>query len=381
MWGRSIRLMSVVALLAGSFIMTMMSASSGAALGKVFAEGNLHCTMTGRTLYGPKLQPSGLRPTRLVIRGTLTCDVGETGVDGVTITGGKFRAIAPYFDADCNTIDPPQISAKIKWTATGGRRIYPTWVTWLTPNSSSNEPFAYVFSNGDVGVAGSYGASPTATLTVISDNVMASESCVKNLHLWYYTGLGGTSEINFAPNPALVNLSSASRGAGSTNQVISINGAGFQPGATVAFSPGTGITTNSVTFISSTQLDVDIDITLAGPYVAHGITVTNPDSGTASCSACFTVTPPPNPTSVSPTSGARGATMDVDVFGSDFVSGAVVSFSGSGVGVNSTTFDNSGHLVANITISPSATTNARNVVVTNPDAGRKSLMGAFTVTP
>jgi hypothetical protein len=63
---------------------------------------------------------------------------------------------------------------------------------------------------------------------------------------------------------------------------------------------------------------------------------------------CLLVDPRPKPTSTSPNSGARGSTLDVDLFGSDFQSDGKPQF-GSGITVNSVAFVDSKHLVANIT--------------------------------
>lgn len=72
-------------------------------------------------------------------------------------------------------------------------------------------------------------------------------------------------------------------------------------------------------------------------------------------------------TSVTPSSGVQGATgLDITINGTNFISGASVSFSGTGITVVSTTFVNSTKLITKINISPTAPSGARNVIVTNP---------------
>jgi hypothetical protein len=61
------------------------------------------------------------------------------------------------------------------------------------------------------------------------------------------------------------------------------------------------------------------------------------------------------------------------------VSGATVAFSGSGITVKSVTFSSSTKLTVVISLSSTAATGARNVTVTNPDAGTYTLPGGFTV--
>jgi hypothetical protein len=83
-------------------------------------------------------------------------------------------------------------------------------------------------------------------------------------------------------------------------------------------------------------------------------------------------------TSVSPNFGERGTTLPVTIRGLNFQPGAVASF-GEEISVNSVRFVNSSTLVANITISPAATTGARTVTVTNPDGSSGSLPSGFQV--
>ncbi len=85
--------------------------------------------------------------------------------------------------------------------------------------------------------------------------------------------------------------------------------------------------------------------------------------------------------SIRPGSGAPGQTLSVTIRGANFQPGATASF-GQGIAVNRVTFVNSGTLIANITIDPSAqiTTAGRTVTVTNPDGSEGSLPDAFLVT-
>ncbi len=88
--------------------------------------------------------------------------------------------------------------------------------------------------------------------------------------------------------------------------------------------------------------------------------------------------PPPTVTSISPTSGARGATLSVTIIGTGFASGATCSF-GAGITVNSCTFSSSTALVASLTIASDAATGTRTVTVANTTSGSGSKADAFTV--
>ena len=84
--------------------------------------------------------------------------------------------------------------------------------------------------------------------------------------------------------------------------------------------------------------------------------------------------------SVFPSSGQRGQTLNVTITGLNFLPGASVSFE-QGIAVNSVNFISSTQLVANITIDPNARieTQGRTVTVTNPDGSSGSLTDAFLI--
>jgi hypothetical protein len=110
------------------------------------------------------------------------------------------------------------------------------------------------------------------------------------------------------------------------------------------------------------------------------VTVTNPDGDTASGTGIFTVDAAPTVTSTSPSSEVQGAvSQTVTITGTGFASGATVAFSGTGITVNSTTFVSATSLSVNLSVAAGAATGARNVTVTNPDAGVGTKNGAFTV--
>ena len=67
--------------------------------------------------------------------------------------------------------------------------------------------------------------------------------------------------------------------------------------------------------------------------------------------------------------GQDAVNQNITINGTGFLSGAVASFSGTGITVNSTTFNSATKVTANIDIAAGATTGARDVTVTNPDTG------------
>lgn len=88
----------------------------------------------------------------------------------------------------------------------------------------------------------------------------------------------------------------------------------------------------------------------------------------------------PTISSVSPASKTQDVSdVDITVEGTDFQDGAAVTFSGTGITVNSTSFVDSTEVTANIDVASDATASERNVTVTNPDEGTVTSNNAFEV--
>ena len=276
------------------------------------------------------------------------------------------------------------------------------------PTSTSPVSFTVVFSESvsdftaaDVTVGGTAthgaasvtGSGTTYTVSVpVSSNGTVTASLAQNV-AHDAAGNGSTAStstdnsVTFASAAALsvTSVNPASRGQGAANQTVVITGTGFGGangtfGGTVAFS-GTGITVNSVTKNSATQLTANISLSTTATTGARNVTVTNPAPvASATCNGCFTVAARPTVTSLNPSSRGRGATNQfVTVTGTNFQAGATVAFSGSGITVNSVAFNSASSLTVNLNISGSATLGARDVTVTNPDAGTFTLNNGFTV--
>ncbi|MFH1652940.1 MAG: hypothetical protein ABIE74_02690 [Pseudomonadota bacterium] len=87
-------------------------------------------------------------------------------------------------------------------------------------------------------------------------------------------------------------------------------------------------------------------------------------------------------TSINPTTGDQGQTLNVRILGTEtnFVNGtSVATFSGTGITLNSTTVTDATHAVANITIAADATLSARDVNVITGAETPTPLTGGFTV--
>ena len=112
--------------------------------------------------------------------------------------------------------------------------------------------------------------------------------------------------------------------------------------------------------------------------------VSDGNGGTASATVTVNVTAPPPPgggaptvTSCSPDNGNPNQRLTVTVTGSDFASGATVSF-GSRIAVQDVTWSSSSQLDVLIKIHRRASSGGRTVTVTNPD-GQSGAAGCFNV--
>jgi hypothetical protein len=125
--------------------------------------------------------------------------------------------------------------------------------------------------------------------------------------------------------------------------------------------------------LNSTTITVNTPAHTAGTV---NVVVTNPDGqiGTSVFNYTSTTAPAPTVSGVSPNSGPTGGGTTVTLTGTNFVSGATVTFGGTAatiMSLNSTT----------ITVNtPAHTAGTVNVVVTNPDGQTGSNTNGFTYT-
>ena len=260
-------------------------------------------------------------------------------------------------------------------------------VSWSSSTLSGGGPVSgYVIrrytTGGTIQTIGSACAGTIAALT-------CTEAGVPN-GTWRYSATpvranwagneSATASVTVAVAPTVTSASPSSRDQGTANQSIAVTGTNFAPDAVGSFS-GTGITVNSTNFDSASQVTVNISVASGATVGLRNVSVTNPDASAGTCTGCFTVNAVPTVLSTSPPSRAQGASgLNVAVTGTNFAPGAVGSFSGTGITVNSTTFDRATQVTLNISVASGATIGGRNVTVTNPDGRFASCTGCFTVT-
>jgi hypothetical protein len=162
--------------------------------------------------------------------------------------------------------------------------------------------------------------------------------------------------VTLAGGPIVTSVAPSS-GPAAGGTAVTITGTDFVSGATVTFG---GTAATGVTFVSSTQIDATTPAHAAG---AVDVTVTNPDTVSGTFIDGYTYVPAPTVTSVAPTSGPDMGGTAITITGTDFVSGATVTF--GGIAATGVTFVSSTQI--DVT-TPAHAVGAVDVVVTNPDS-------------
>ena len=192
--------------------------------------------------------------------------------------------------------------------------------------------------------------------------------------------IGANISLAAVPSINSATVTNVTENSATLNGIVSANGTTINVwyedpnGQIVTGSKITGITGDNVPLppISLTGLSANT------AYIYTLVVTDGPNLPTQNISFTTVSAPSTTPTldSLSPTSGTQGQTLDVALTGTNFASGATSDF-GSDITINSTTFNSATSLTANITISGSATTGARNVIVTS--GGQTTGSQTFTV--
>jgi hypothetical protein len=137
-----------------------------------------------------------------------------------------------------------------------------------------------------------------------------------------------------------------------------------------------------VTFGGTPAVNVQVinptTITATTPAHVAGVTdvlVTNPDSQIGTLTGGYTYTPPPGSFTITPSSVLKTGGDSITISGSNFISGATVTF--GGIPATSVTFVNSTTLTA---VAPVQNAGTYDVVVTNPGGQSTTLANGITFT-
>ncbi len=260
-------------------------------------------------------------------------------------------------------------------------------LTRISPTNGERLQVLNVGFKGTNFISGVSTANVGAGITINSTTVHTSDSLTVNIMIGANatTGArnfsvtnsspgGGTSgNQTFSINNPVPTLTSISPNTGNRLDTlyVTFRGTNFISG-TSSVNVGNGITViPPLTVSGDTSLTARITITASADTGARSFSVSNatPGGGTSTAQTFRVNNPAPTLASISPTSGTRGQTLNVNFTGSNFISSVSSVNVGTGITVNSTTVNNSTSLTANITISALADTGARNFSVTNATPG------------
>jgi len=167
-------------------------------------------------------------------------------------------------------------------------------------------------------------------------------------------------------NPPTVLSVSPSSGSDDGGTNVTVTGTNFASGASVTF--GGTVASNTVVVNSTTLTATTL------PHSAGTVTVvvTNPNGQSGSLNSGYTYTANPTITSVSPSTGSVSGGTSVTITGTNFVSGATVTFGGTGA--TNVVFVNSTSLTAT---TPAHAAGGVNVVVTDSNNLSGTLANGF----
>jgi Domain of unknown function (DUF1929)/Chitobiase/beta-hexosaminidase C-terminal domain/Bacterial lectin/PKD domain len=193
-----------------------------------------------------------------------------------------------------------------------------------------------------------------------------------------------TITVATKPAPVLSAVSPNVGAQGKSNLSVTLTGSNFLSSPTCSF--GSGITVNSCTFNSSSQITANINILSSAVTGSRNVTVTNTDGQNSTLTNGFTVqagssNPAPTITSVSPNTGVQGQSgIAVTITGTNFLTNPSCNFDAEqGLTVTACTYNSATKITATLSISSTAIVGKHNVVVTDMDGQVATAINVFTV--
>lgn len=189
-----------------------------------------------------------------------------------------------------------------------------------------------------------------------------------------HNSMFGTFKVNQVANPAPT-VSGIAPATGSTagGTAVTITGTGFLTGATVKFA---GVSATNVSVVSATSITATTPAHAAGKV---DVVVTNTDAQSATLTQGFTYAlPAPTIGNISPATGPTSGGTPVTITGTNFQSGATVTF--GALPATDVVVAGPTSITARTPLGPATEQLAVDVVVTNPDSLKATAAGGFTYT-
>jgi hypothetical protein len=378
-----------------SITTTTPAGSAGAVGVTVTNPGGQSGSLTNGFTYVTGVTVSGVSPGNgAPAGGTAVIITGTSFVSGATVTFGSAAAtnVVVVSATEITATTPAGSAGAVTVTVTSGGQngslangftyVVPPSVTSVSPNSGSTGGGTAVTITGTNFAAGAtvtFGAgrqggdgdaSATNVIVVsptqITCTTPAGNAGAVNVAVTVNGETGTlTNSFTYVTVP-MVSSVSPGNGPAAGGTAVTVTGMNFTSGATVTF--GTTAATN-VAVVSSTSITATTPAGSAG-----AVTVTVTISGqSGSLTNGFTYIVPPTVTSVSPNIGTTGGGTAVTITGTNFASGATVTFGTAAaanvVAVSSTSIT---------ATTPAGSAGAVTVTVTNPGVLSGSLTNGFT---
>ncbi|GFO60521.1 hypothetical protein GMST_28460 [Geomonas silvestris] len=343
---------SAIASGAGKFSMitTTPATRSSAALGTNTA--TTAETVIG-TVYGPQYAAAQyLYTPTLVIAGTRSANV-------------NWKAYVYDYDPAAGGVDTPI------WTSNA---------TAQTSGSSTPVSNALTFT-----APAAYQIPAGHRVKIVVKAYTGSGTATASLWARYSSSVYSYFSVNESPNPpgpapTISALTPSTIGRGASNVPFTITGTNFDTNNGVTVTSSGNATMGSYSVVNATTISGYVSTGSASTSASSStITVTNKGDG-QSATSTLTLSASPGTTSIAPTSVPQGYTGDIAVTSSGLTNKPGVSFSGSGVTVNSVTYNSATSLTVNVTVSPVASTGTRDITIVNPDFGTRTTTGLLTLT-
>jgi hypothetical protein len=297
---------------------------------------------------------------------------------GGTTAGVTFTVVAPP--------PPPTLTSITPNTGVRGS-IVPVTLTGTNLTGAT----AVTVSGNNNGVTVS-GITVVNSTTVTATFTIAGNAGIATRNVSVTTPGGTSNTVAFAvtapPPPTLTSVTPNTGTRGSTVPVT-LSGTNFVNGLTINVTRAggggaSGVTVSTIVVVNPTTVTANFVIDPNASLNNQGVralNVTVTEGGVTSGPQTFTISNPPvaTLTSISPTSGARGAPVTVTLTGTNFTTaGTAINVSGSGI-TRTITSATPTQLIATFAIAPGATLGGRTVNVTTPNP-QSSGNQTFTVT-
>jgi len=248
----------------------------------------------------------------------------------------------------------------------------------VSPSSGSTAGGTAVTVTGTNFAAGAtvtFGSAAATNVVVVNSTTITATTPAGNAGAVTVTvtnpgGQGGslTNGYTYAVGLPTVSGVSPNNGPVGGGTSVTITGTNFATGATVTF--GSAAATNVVVVNSTT---ITATTPAAGSVGAVTVTVTNSNGVNGSLASAFIYTAQPTVSGVSPNSGTTAGGTSVTITGTNFATGATVTFGSAAatnvVVVNATTIT---------ATTPGGSAGAVTVTVTNPGSQSGSLQNGYT---